>query len=128
MPSRFLGEMPQENLKHVESTAPSWRPMAKTMGGGSSWKSSGTGSKVNTGKQWGRRSTKDDIPTVTGGTQPAGKQVGDYIIGSRVFHQKFGYGAIRKSEGKGETQRLTIQFEKAGQKKLVAALAKLEVV
>jgi DNA helicase-2/ATP-dependent DNA helicase PcrA len=110
--SRFLGEMPQEHLDYAQSTAPSWRPMA-----GSAMDRSHKG-------DWGKRRE----PLFSTNTQPTGKKVGDYVIGSRVFHQKFGYGAIRKSEGRGETQRLTIQFEKAGQKKLVASLANLEVV
>ncbi len=39
----------------------------------------------------------------------------DYSIGERVFHIKFGYGAIRSIEG----NKLTIDFEKAGQKKVI---------
>ena len=37
--------------------------------------------------------------------------------GDRVFHQKFGYGAVREIEG----DKLTIDFEKAGEKKVVAS-------
>ena len=37
--------------------------------------------------------------------------------GSRVFHQKFGYGLIREIEG----DKLTVAFEKAGEKKVVAS-------
>ncbi len=121
-PSRFLGEMPENSLKFVESTAPSWRSMSSATGG-SNWRGSNSG----TGSHWARK-TKEVEPMFVTNTQPTGKKVGDYTIGSRIFHQKFGYGAIRKSEGKGETQRLTIQFEKAGQKKLVAALANLQKV
>ncbi|MDE0723862.1 MAG: hypothetical protein OSB62_04090, partial [Alphaproteobacteria bacterium] len=49
-------------------------------------------------------------------------------VGNRVFHDKFGYGVVKNSEGQGDAARLTIAFDKAGQKKLVAGLAKLEVV
>ena len=38
-------------------------------------------------------------------------------LGARVFHQKFGYGAVTGIEG----DKLTIDFEKAGQKKVVAS-------
>jgi DNA helicase-2/ATP-dependent DNA helicase PcrA len=40
-----------------------------------------------------------------------------FETGSRVFHQKFGYGRVTGIEG----DKLTIDFEKAGQKKVVAA-------
>ena len=35
--------------------------------------------------------------------------------GDRVFHQKFGYGAVRMVEG----NKLTVAFEKAGEKKVI---------
>lgn len=37
--------------------------------------------------------------------------------GHRVFHQKFGYGRITSIEG----DKLTIAFEKAGEKRVVAS-------
>ncbi|MCC1492519.1 ATP-dependent helicase [Cognatishimia sp. F0-27] len=42
--------------------------------------------------------------------------VSAYTVGERVFHQKFGYGAITGIEG----DKLEIDFEKAGSKKVVA--------
>ncbi len=39
----------------------------------------------------------------------------DYAIGERVFHQKFGYGRIEDIEG----NKLSIDFEKAGAKKVI---------
>ena len=38
------------------------------------------------------------------------------MVGERVFHQKFGYGAIVGIEG----DKLEVEFEKAGSKKVVA--------
>ncbi len=40
-----------------------------------------------------------------------------FEIGARVFHQKFGYGAVTSIEG----DKLEVAFEKAGAKKVVAA-------
>ena len=40
----------------------------------------------------------------------------DYVKGERVFHQKFGYGAILEVDG----NKLTIDFEKAGEKRVAA--------
>ncbi len=41
----------------------------------------------------------------------------DLAAGARVFHQKFGYGTVRKVEG----ERLTIGFDRAGDKKVMAS-------
>ncbi len=40
-----------------------------------------------------------------------------FAIGTRVFHQKFGYGRIAAIEG----DKLTVAFEKAGEKRVVAS-------
>jgi DNA helicase-2/ATP-dependent DNA helicase PcrA len=42
--------------------------------------------------------------------------VSAFTEGDRVFHQKFGYGAIVGIEG----DKLDIRFDKAGEKKVVA--------
>jgi DNA helicase-2/ATP-dependent DNA helicase PcrA len=44
-------------------------------------------------------------------------KVGGFSVGDRVFHQKFGYGTIRKVED----NRLDINFEHAGDKKVMDA-------
>ncbi|MGE5259872.1 MAG: hypothetical protein ACM3MH_03225, partial [Actinomycetota bacterium] len=36
-------------------------------------------------------------------------------VGARVFHQKFGYGRVAHVDG----NKLTVDFDKAGQKKVV---------
>lgn len=43
--------------------------------------------------------------------------VSSFGLGDRVFHQKFGYGAITGIEG----DKLTVLFDKAGEKKVVAS-------
>ena len=40
-----------------------------------------------------------------------------FARGERVFHQKFGYGTVQSIEG----ERLTIDFDKAGEKKVIAS-------
>jgi DNA helicase-2/ATP-dependent DNA helicase PcrA len=40
---------------------------------------------------------------------------GDFARGERVFHVKFGYGRILAIEG----NKLTVDFEKAGEKKVI---------
>jgi DNA helicase-2/ATP-dependent DNA helicase PcrA len=41
--------------------------------------------------------------------------VSDFSIGDRVFHQKFGNGNVAAIDG----NKLTIQFDKAGEKRVV---------
>ena len=42
--------------------------------------------------------------------------VSSFSVGDRVFHQKFGYGEVMDIEG----DKLDIEFDKAGAKKVVA--------
>ncbi|MBL4874334.1 MAG: UvrD-helicase domain-containing protein [Rhodobacteraceae bacterium] len=44
-------------------------------------------------------------------------EVVPFGLGDRVFHQKFGYGAVIEVDG----DKLTVAFEKAGQKKVIAS-------
>ena len=44
----------------------------------------------------------------TGGASP-------YAVGARVFHDKFGYGQVLDIEG----NKLTVSFDKAGEKKVL---------
>ena len=48
--------------------------------------------------------------------KPAGNGTG-FDIGVRVFHQKFGYGKVTSVDG----DKLDIDFEKAGQKRVMAS-------
>ena len=45
----------------------------------------------------------------------AGESLGNYRIGDRVFHQKFGYGQVMTVDG----DRLQVAFDKAGTKKII---------
>ena len=42
--------------------------------------------------------------------------ISGFEIGDRVFHQKFGYGEVMQIEG----DKLDVEFDKAGTKKVVA--------
>lgn len=109
--SRFLEEIPEECTKVVSGFSPSsFRPQA-----GSSMDRRGSG-------DWGKRSE----PLMASKPIKVEREDG-FNVGTRVFHQKFGYGKVAKAEGNGEMARLTINFDKAGQKKLVAGLANLQV-
>jgi hypothetical protein len=53
---------------------------------------------------------------VSGTLQPSLDFGLDFTVGSRVFHQKFGYGRITNVDGK----KLSIHFELAGDKRIMA--------
>ena len=49
-------------------------------------------------------------------------------VGTAVLHDKFGRGLVVDREGAGENLMLTIKFERAGQKKIMAKYASLEII
>ena len=116
MPSRFVDELPDENVdvltqpglhgggiggSGVETKAaradvynsPGWRRLLASKAGESAPRASGG------------RSVTIDLDAVASFTQ-----------GDRVFHQKFGYGYVMGVEG----DKLDIEFEKSGSRKIVA--------
>jgi hypothetical protein len=45
-----------------------------------------------------------------------------------VRHPTFGIGIVRRSEGRGDNEKLSVQFARAGMKKLIRRFANLEIV
>lgn len=52
---------------------------------------------------------------------------GEYQLGQRVYHAKFGEGVVLNFEGRGPNARLQVNFYDAGSKWLVAQYARLEI-
>ena len=52
----------------------------------------------------------------------------EYKSGVKVFHKKFGEGIISMVEAEGEDLKVDINFEKEGQKRLMAKFAGLEII
>lgn len=48
--------------------------------------------------------------------------------GMRVVHDRFGIGTVKEISGSGADQKATIQFDNAGEKKLLLKFAKLQIV
>jgi DNA helicase-2/ATP-dependent DNA helicase PcrA len=55
-------------------------------------------------------------------------QSGDYRVGARVKHEKYGTGVVLRAEGAGEDAKLTISFPGYGQKKFIARFVVLEKI
>ncbi len=131
IPSRFVTELPDE---HVEAET--------TMTGGASlWRAQWSEHSdpfadvartqpsrvVTRGPGWQRAAAKeyDAAPRrVAENTRSAAsfaaKPRGDVAIGDRVFHEKFGYGKIAAQEG----NKLEIEFEQAGRKRVIDSFIK----
>ncbi|SLN30158.1 DNA helicase II [Roseovarius litorisediminis] len=120
MPSRFIDELPED---HVEVLTP-----PGLYGGGygaaamdSSIEARAAEANVYNSPGWrrlqarsGQRATHQ--PAEARNSVIDATAVSSHTMGERVFHQKFGYGAIIGIEG----DKLEIDFEKAGVKKVVA--------
>jgi DNA helicase-2/ATP-dependent DNA helicase PcrA len=58
--------------------------------------------------------------------RPAAGESNGFVAGQRVCHAEFGPGTIRAVEGNGERTKLTVRFDRAGFKKLIARFAALQ--
>ncbi|MDR9394093.1 MAG: UvrD-helicase domain-containing protein [Roseovarius sp.] len=120
MPSRFIDELPED---HVEVLTP---PGLYGGGYGAAGMQSGIETRaaeanVYNSPGWRRmQSRAGDRPVSQPRESKASvidaQAISSHMVGERVFHQKFGYGAITAIEG----DKLEVDFEKAGVKKVVA--------
>ncbi|KZK94762.1 DNA helicase II [Pseudovibrio sp. Ad14] len=141
IPSRFLDELPADSVEVVEASSsyggyglnsagggygasrfdnsdpfqskystPGWQRARKAQASGQQY------GKMHGGNQ-SRRAKKAGPMTIEG--ELVAKSVTEagsgFAIGERIFHMKFGYGLIGDIEG----NKLTVDFEKAGQKKVL---------
>ena len=109
LPSRFVDELPAENVDVISETG--------LYGGGLSEpavRSSHGEFQWNIGK---RRLHKQTAPTIDGDsfTVSSSSSGSGFQEGERIFHQKFGYGRITSRDG----NKLEVEFEKAGTKKVM---------
>ena len=132
IPSRFIEELPEEHIEQ-ESTM---------TGGKSLWQANWSENEdpfahVSTARpdRSGARGPGWQRALATGyeSKQPrvrenkrsaasfAAKPRSDVAIGARVFHEKFGYGTVTDQEG----NKLEIEFEKAGTKRVIDSFVQL---
>ena len=139
VPSRFLDELPPDHVEIAEASSSyggyggggygpsrfdSHDPFDKGSYSTPGWqraqraKQSSSGFSDGGGRGYQSARQKRQGPLTIEGELVA-KSVSDtpsqFSLGERVFHIKFGYGAIKSIEG----NKLTIDFEKAGVKKVI---------
>lgn len=120
--SRFLTEIPAQCVEEVTSMSPSF-------GGSTSYGSAYGGFRAQPGSRMDRyNKPKTNEPMLYEENDYVSDMPQDeeYLLGMRVFHQKFGYGRIKGVEDIGSDKKVTIRFDKAGEKKLLASLANLQ--
>ncbi len=92
LPSRFIDELPDE---HVE------RQSENAFGEAPAWRYGADVGRVIDAAAWE--------------VKPRAPRTGQFEVGQRVFHQKFGYGAVRAVD----REKLTVAFETSGDKTLI---------
>ncbi len=116
MPSRFIDELPED---HVEVLTP-----PGLYGGGQTTASIETRAaeaNVYNSPGWKRMQARQgqygmSQPKESRNTVIDATAVASFTLGERVFHQKFGYGAVIGIEG----DKVEVEFDKAGTKKVVS--------
>ncbi len=147
VPSRFINELPPDHVDIAESAAgfsgavrsrfddpsnystPGWQraqgqrnlheAQARFMGRSGSQAfgsgfAEGRGGAGRTGFV-GRMDEQRGGRVINARAQEVSSGPSRYEVGNRVFHQKFGYGEVTEAEG----GKLTVQFDKAGEKKVM---------
>ena len=113
IPSRFVKELPAEQVE--QESEPGLYGAAAGGGGGefADWgETRWTPGVARARERQGRASRFIELTP----TQVESPPADGYAPGDRVFHRKFGYGSVRAAEG----ERLSIRFDKAGDKKVIA--------
>ncbi|SLN37531.1 ATP-dependent helicase [Oceanibacterium hippocampi] len=125
IPSRFVEELPADHVEKLSdpgiygSGGAGWGRVGGAGGAGGAYeapweKSDWRGRQKGYGARYERRGGLiEGEATVVETSGPEG----GYALGQRIFHQKFGYGRIRAMDG----NKLEIEFEKAGRKKVMDA-------
>nr|WP_159757385.1 UvrD-helicase domain-containing protein [Sphingomonas sp. 8AM] len=133
IPSRFVGELPPQHIESETSMSGGeslWRAnwseradpfadVARGTGRGPGWQRAAGTLGAKPGGEWSSRTfTREPVRVVesrASAVSLGNKGRDDLIVGQRVFHQKFGYGAIAEIEG----NKLEIDFEQAGRKRVM---------
>ena len=114
--SRFLEELPEDNLKWLTPRAGAPRPSWGGHGG-----YGGYGERSGSAGQGASRYALEAPP-------PSPWAANDARVGQTVAHAKFGEGVILGIEGSGSDARVQVNFGRQGVKWLALSVARLEAV
>jgi DNA helicase-2/ATP-dependent DNA helicase PcrA len=126
VPSRFLDELPEKSVEVTEAKGGWGQPVSRfdrvepfsSSYGTPGWQR-GRAQKSQKGESGipeGQRNFKRGPVTINArAVDRTPSASGSFRLGERVFHQKFGYGRVTEVDG----NKLTVNFEKAGEKRVV---------
>lgn len=121
MPSRFIDEIPEQ---HVDVMTPqavgSGFGSARSGGGSASFDDRVSDADVYNSPGWKRLQSRQNRAPAAKPVTLNIKATTSFLTGDRVFHIKFGYGEVMEIEG----DKLLVEFDHAGAKKLVASFVK----
>ncbi|MFY0638013.1 ATP-dependent helicase [Maricaulis maris] len=121
IPSRFIDEMPVDHVEARSETGyydsgPGFESVSEKPDAMASSYSSPGWKRYQANQQSGRRSSPPTINAKATLIESGGSDTqGTWRAGDRVFHDKFGYGTVKKADG----SKYTVKFDKAGEKKVV---------
>jgi DNA helicase-2/ATP-dependent DNA helicase PcrA len=113
IPSRFIDELPPDNIAVAEEPAP-FADQGGFRGGFSDWARDAGYRLPRAGAQPPART----FPVIDGHAfevKPRPRPASPFKAGARVFHQKFGYGTVTAVDN----DKLEIDFDQAGSKKVM---------
>jgi DNA helicase-2/ATP-dependent DNA helicase PcrA len=64
--------------------------------------------------------SSDALPTVS--------SINGLELGSKVMHDRFGVGIVKRLEGSGDSAKATVEFVNAGTKQLLLKFAKIKLI
>jgi DNA helicase II / ATP-dependent DNA helicase PcrA len=122
-PSRFLQEIPEENLDLPK------KPLAREKG----FLSDDNFSSILQGTRPVKKEPVNlknfrKLNNVPSGTPAAGQSDDDIQAGMEVEHERFGKGKVVGIEGNGPNKKATVFFPGIGQKQLLLRFARLKIV
>jgi DNA helicase-2/ATP-dependent DNA helicase PcrA len=133
LPSRFLGELPRDHIDEETTMTGGeslWRAQFSERGDPFAHLAAAQSNRASTrGPGWQRASSGGFSPQPQRVIEARASAVSlgnkgrdDLSLGQRVFHGKFGYGTIDAIEG----NKLEIEFEKAGRKRVLDSFISLQ--
>jgi len=122
IPSRFVGELPEQHIDTETTMAggeslwrAQWSEQADPFGDVARGTGRGPGWQRASAAGLPPRTSRNIVESRASAVSFAAKPRTDIALGSRVFHTKFGYGAVAGIEG----NKLEIDFEHAGRKRVL---------
>ncbi|MBI1235947.1 MAG: AAA family ATPase [Alphaproteobacteria bacterium] len=127
IPSRFVDEMPGDHVEAVSDTGyydsgPGFEGVKEQANPFNSTYSSPGWKRYQAATGAGRKGGPAVIEGRANFVETSSAGSGKWKAGDRVFHDKFGYGTVARADG----AKLTVSFDKAGEKKVVDSFVRGE--